>query len=136
MTTRHRVIDLSLTINSQLRGVELRTARTIGVDGWNATTLSLYSHCGTHMDAPRHFVEGAATIDQIPLSVCCGPAKVLNLTRVKPRELFTVAHLAPWADRIQPGDRLLFRTDWYQRLGTEAYRNELPRISLELFFRA
>jgi kynurenine formamidase len=28
--------------------------------------------------------------------------------------------------------RLLFRTDWHKRFGTAAYRDELPRISLEL----
>lgn len=132
MSDKRRVIDLTLTIEPGLRGVEIRTARTIPVDGWNATTLSLYSHCGTHMDAPKHFVEGMASIDQQALDVCCGPAKVLNLAPARPRELFTVAHLSRWADRIGPGDRLLFRTDWHQRLGTEAYRDELPRISVEL----
>ena len=132
MPAKQRLIDLSLTIDAAMRGVEIQTSRTIAVDGWNATTLSLYSHCGTHMDVPRHFIEGAATIDQQDLQICCGPAKVLNLTPVEPRELLTVARLAPWADRIKPGDRLLFRTDWYQRLGTDAYRNQLPRISLEL----
>jgi len=129
---RQRIIDLTLTIDAEMRGAQIQAARTIAVDGWNATTLSLYSHCGTHMDAPKHFIEGAASIDQQSLDVCCGPAKVLDLTPVEPRELLTVARLAPWADRIKSGDRLLFRTDWYQRLGTDSYRNQLPRLSLDL----
>lgn len=132
MTPSRRIVDLSLTLKSGLRGVDIQMARTIATDGWNATTLSLYSHCGTHMDAPKHFVEGAAAIDQQVLDVCCGPALVLNLTPTQPRELLTVKHLAKWHDQIGPGSRLLFRTDWYKRLGTDAYRDELPRISLEL----
>lgn len=132
MVDRQRIIDLTLTIDAEMRGAQIQAARTIAVDGWNATTLSLYSHCGTHMDAPKHFIEGAASIDQQSLDVCCGPAKVLDLTPVEPRELLTVARLAPWADRIKSGDRLLFRTDWYQRLGTDSYRNQLPRLSLDL----
>jgi predicted dehydrogenase/kynurenine formamidase len=127
-----RVIDLSLPIDNSMRGVTITTAKTIAADGWNATTLSLYSHCGTHMDAPRHFLERGDTIDQQMLDVCCGPAKVLDLTPVEPRELFGIARLAPWADVIQPGDRLLLRTDWHQRYGTDEYRNQLPRISAEL----
>ena len=127
-----RIVDLTLTIQNGMRGVHVTPVRTIAVDGWNATTLSLYSHCGTHMDAPKHFLEGAATIDQQSLDVCCGLAKVINLTPVQPRELITVQRIAKWIDRIKPGDRLLFRTDWSKRLGTDAYRNELPRISLEL----
>lgn len=127
-----RIIDLSLPVNNDLRGASVDTKKTIANAGWNATTLTLYSHCGTHMDAPRHFVDGAASIDQQPLAACCGPAKVLDLTPVQPRELFGVDRLAPWADQIMPGDRLLLRTDWHQRAGTDAYRNELPRVSIEL----
>jgi len=84
------------------------------------------------MDAPRHFVDGAAGIDRQPLEACCGPARVLDLTPVQSRELLGIDRLQPWADQIQPGDRLLLRTDWHQRAGTDAYRNELPRISVEL----
>lgn len=127
-----RIVDLSLAINNDLRGVAISTAKTIASDGWNATTLSLYSHCGTHMDAPKHFVEGAASIDRQSLDVCCGLARVLDLTPVQPRELITVGRLARWHALIQPGDRLLLRTDWHKRLGTPGYRDELPRISLEL----
>jgi predicted dehydrogenase/kynurenine formamidase len=127
-----RVVDLSLAIDNQLRGASIQPAKTIAADGWNATTLVLYSHCGTHMDAPVHFIEGAATIDQQVLDVCRGPARVLDLHGVQPRELITPGHLAPWADVIVPGDRLLFRTDWYRRLGTGEYRDGLPRISVEL----
>jgi kynurenine formamidase len=40
--------------------------------------------------------------------------------------------LGSLVDSIEPGARLLFRTDWHKRFGTAEYRNELPRISLEL----
>jgi len=35
---------------------------------------------GTHVDAPRHFLPGAATLDEIPLDRFAGPARVLDLT--------------------------------------------------------
>jgi len=79
------IIDLTLPIDNAMRGVDIRPARRLETDGWNATTLSLYSHCGTHMDAPRHFLPDGATIDQQDLSVCCGPARVIDLTPVAPR---------------------------------------------------
>ena len=31
-----------------------------------------------------------------------------------------------------PGERLLLRTDWSKQYGTDSYRQELPRISIEL----
>lgn len=126
------VIDLSLSVNNDMPGVDISTAKRLEVEGWNATTLSLYSHCGTHMDAPRHFLPDGPTLDQQDLSTCVGPATLINLAPAAPRQLITVADLGDLAESIDSGARLLFRTDWYKRYGTPEYRNELPRISQEL----
>lgn len=127
-----RIVDLSLPIDEQLPNATVEPFKRLATDGWNATTITLYSHCGTHMDAPRHFLPTGPTLDQQSLATCCGPARVLNLTPVEPRELLTVDRLRPWHDQIGPGERLLLRTDWHHRFGTPDYRNALPRISLEL----
>lgn len=130
-----KIIDLTLPVDNDLRGVDIRTAKTIDRQGFNATTLELYSHSGTHMDAPVHFVAGAATIDQQDLSVCVGPAILIDLTvngPVAKRELITVEHLSRYHDQITPGVRLLLRTDWHLRYRTSDYRDALPRISVEL----
>ena len=127
-----RIHDLSLPVDNEMRGVNITPLNTIEQHGYNTTTLSLYSHSGTHMDAVRHFVPEGATLDRQSLEVCWGPAMVLNITPVEPRELISVERLAPWAAMIQPGERLLLRTDWYKRYGTDEYRNALPRISPEL----
>ncbi len=127
-----RIVDLTLPLEPAMRGVEIQQAKTIQTHGWNATTLTLYSHCGTHMDAPRHFLPGGATIDSLPLRTCIGPARVVDLTPVKPRERITVQRLGSWRERIRPGDRLLIRTDWSSRHGTPQYRDELPPIDPEL----
>lgn len=127
-----RVVDLSLPIDGQMPGVGISTARQLEKDGWNATTLELYSHSGTHMDAPCHFLPGGATLDQQDLSVCVGDALVLNLAPVRPSQLICVADLQPYEDRVSKGSRLLFRTDWHKQYPSDLYRSGLPRISLEL----
>ena len=127
-----RIIDLTLPMNPEMAGVNISQAKTIEKEGWNATTLQLYSHCGTHMDAPCHFVAGAATIDQQDLSVVVGDAIVVNLAPASPKQLFQVEDFRFVADQITPGCRLLLRTDWHRRYGTPEYRNELPRVSIEL----
>jgi kynurenine formamidase len=112
--------------------VNISQAKTIAKEGWNATTLQFYSHCGTHMDAPCHFVSGASTIDQQDLSVVVGDAIVINLAPASPKQLFRIEDFTSVADQLHPGCRLLLRTDWHKRYGTVEYRNELPRISIEL----
>jgi predicted dehydrogenase/kynurenine formamidase len=129
---QRRVIDLSLPVSNTLRGVEITPAKTIEKDGWNATTLALYSHAGTHMDAPRHFLPSGASLDRQDLSACCGPARIVNVAPAQPRQLLTVQDVESRLGGVNPGDRLLFRTDWSKRVGTVEYRDELPRISIEL----
>ena len=84
------------------------------------------------MDAPRHFIEDGRTIDEQPLSICCGLAKVLDLSPIEPRELITIDHIESATEEVVPGDRLLLRTNWYRRFGTPEYRDDLPRISADL----
>lgn len=127
-----RIVDLTLPIGPAMRGVQLHPARTFSNDGFSTTRLELYSHGGTHMDAPRHFLPDAPGIDSLPLDRLIGPARVVDLTPVAPRELITPDRLGPHRDEIRPGDRLLLRTDWSLRHGTPEYRNALPRIDVTL----
>lgn len=129
---RRTVIDLSLPVDNNMRGVAIKPAKTIEKEGWNATMLELYSHAGTHMDAPVHFISGGKTLDQQDLSVCCGPARIVNLAPASPRQLHTIDDITRAIGEVFPGDRLLFRTDWHTRYGTPEYRDELPRVSIEL----
>lgn len=129
---RRRIIDLSLPVDERLPGATVLSCKTIAREGWNATTLTLYSHAGTHMDAPRHFVPDGPTLDQQDLSACCGRARIVRLPGTSPRHLITIADVTDAIGTVVPGDRLLFCTGWHQRFGTPAYRDELPRISAEL----
>jgi len=43
----------------------------------NVSSLKFGSHTATHVDAPLHMVQGAASVDQISLDVLMGPATVI-----------------------------------------------------------
>lgn len=47
---------------------------------YNVAHLSCGVHAGTHVDAPYHFIEGAATVDQLPLEILIGKARVIELS--------------------------------------------------------
>jgi arylformamidase len=49
--------------------------------------LDLGVHTGTHVDAPVHFLEGAAGADQLPLDVLNGPCEVVAGSGVAQRLL-------------------------------------------------
>ena len=125
-----RLIDLTLTFRRGMRGVDWEIARTVERDGWNARTLHLYSHAGTHMDAQTHFAAGPETIDQIPLERCTGPAWVVDVPGLQPRAMIDVTHVSTIASQFKPGDSLLLRTGWSAHADMpQIYRDGLPRIS-------
>jgi kynurenine formamidase len=127
-----KIIDLTLPINNKMSGVTINSAKILDVDGWNATTLHLYSHCGTHMDAPLHFGVNAQTIDKLPTERLISEAWVVNLTHIKPKEEILIAHLDAIVNDFKAGQSIILHTGWSSKLGTAAYRDDLPRISVEL----
>ena len=123
---------MTLPLVPGMRGVACEVACTIPSHGWRATNWTLYSHAGTHMDAPVHYDASEQTIDQIPLTDCMGRAQVIDLSHVAPRTGLEPEHLKELHEYWHEGDILLLRTDWYKRLGTPEYRDALPRISVRL----
>jgi kynurenine formamidase len=125
-----RITDLTMTLQPGMRGVDITPKCTVAREGWNASTLSLYSHCGTHMDAPVHFAAGPGTIDQTPPEQCMGAAWVVNLAGIQPKAMIEVASLGAVASQFAPGESLLLRTDWnFHRDNPAVYRDGLPRLS-------
>ena len=76
-------------------------------DVCNLSTMQLGAHSGTHIDAPIHFLEGAAGADATPLDALMGPAWVVDASTAG--ATITAGDLERFA--IPSGEtRLLFRT--------------------------
>jgi arylformamidase len=125
-----KIIDLTMPLKPGMRGVEITPKFSVAREGWNASTLSLYSHAGTHMDAQVHFEAGPETIDQHTPARCMGRAWLVNLAGIAPKALIEIASLGEVVKNFLPGDSLLLRTDWSKQVDNPAiYRDGLPRIS-------
>ncbi|HEY0078434.1 MAG TPA: cyclase family protein [Pyrinomonadaceae bacterium] len=48
-------------------------------DAANVTMLHFGAHTGTHVDAPAHFIEGAARLFEMPLDALIGEARVVEI---------------------------------------------------------
>jgi len=74
-------------------------------DGCNLTAISMTLHAGTHLDAPLHFVASGKSMDDAPLSLFMGPARVVE---IRDPERITVEELQEL--RIGEEKRILFKT--------------------------
>src|SRR5438270_13706259 len=53
---------------------------TLEKNGVNLTKLTLGSHTGTHIDAPRHFIPDGIGVDRIPPNKLVGEAYVCDMS--------------------------------------------------------
>jgi arylformamidase len=103
--------------------VEL-AASIAGGDVVNLTRIDFGLHSGTHVDAPVHFIEGAAGVDAIPLDALVGPCEVVEARDLSAGSVAA----APEAERIlfkTPNSELWARDDFaddFARLDREAAR--------------
>ena len=125
-------IDLTQSLKKGIRGFDIETARSMGKDHWNATTLQIYSHAGTHMDSPYHFEVSNRTIDDYPVDRFFASCRVIDVPDCKPSQAIKPADLDLPAGITLSGKGILLRTGWSGFAGTNKYRDELPRISPEL----
>ncbi|MBP7892504.1 MAG: cyclase family protein [Firmicutes bacterium] len=64
--------------------VRFTPALTIPGIGANVTSLGMGTHSGTHIDAPSHCLEGAPTVDEVPLESLVGPCLVIEFAAGNP----------------------------------------------------
>ena len=133
-----RIVDLTMSIEEGMQTfpthwhpfVEITQLGRHGLENRETRKLVLGTHTGTHIDAPRHFIPGGATVDQLPLGQLVGPASVLDLTGFS-------AGMEVGADDLKraldgrPVARVLMRFDWCRTLGTMGYYNDSPFLSEE-----
>ena len=83
------ILDISVPIRPGMvtyeGDPEVRLERAVSIaDGAaaNISRLDFGVHTGTHVDAPLHFIDGAAGAETLPLDVLVGDARVVDATEV------------------------------------------------------
>lgn len=78
-------VDLSLSVAEGMPGFpgypgfQARQLERHDVEGKVSHHLAMNTHQGTHVDAPEHFIEGGATVEDLDVDLLWGEARVLDL---------------------------------------------------------
>ncbi|MCU0450149.1 MAG: cyclase family protein [Bernardetiaceae bacterium] len=109
-----KIHDISLTLEPNLVvwpnsiGFSTSWASQMAAGGEaNVTVVHTGAHVGTHVDAPRHFVDGAPTVESLDLHALVGEASVIDFRGQPQITAAMLASLPPAS--LRP--RLLFKTD-------------------------
>ena len=131
-----RIIDLTMSIEEGMLTfptywhpfVEITQLGRHGLENRETRKLVLGTHTGTHIDAPRHFIPGGDTVDQIPLEQLVGEASVLDLSSFGPGMEVGPEDLEHIIGK-RPVTRVLLQFNWDRHLGSESYYNDSPFLS-------
>jgi kynurenine formamidase len=133
-----RIIDLTYTIAEDMPvypGTEtpkLQITNTYEQNGFKETLLTMFSHTGTHMDAPAHLFADKMTLDHFHVQQFIGTAFVIDCTALSGGDIITMDYINK--DRVQAdkAEFLLFMTGWGKYWGTEQYFGDYPYIDKEV----
>lgn len=110
------LIDLSIPIKSGdgRLGLEvaIKTPFSYESCGWQGSSLSMFCHYASHVDAPNHFIEGGKSIDQVPLQSLLGPAALIELGDHSDSMGIAGDVLEDRGKHVRRGDIAILRTNW------------------------
>lgn len=129
MARQVRLIDISLPLHGQTvvypGNPRVRIRPRHGKTSWHSE-ITLGSHSGTHVDAPRHAFKTGRGVDRLSLAAFYGPCRVLDVTRA--RTAIATADLASF--RIRRGERILLKS-CNSRRGFTRWRDDYIWLSPE-----
>lgn len=133
-----KIVDLTFTLREGMTTfpvhwhpvVEITVLGRLHVERRETRKLVLGTHTGTHMDAPRHFVPGGRTIDEIEPDRFVGPCVLLDMTDVQPFGEVSRADMEKRLRGRKPS-RLMLRFDWSDHIDLPDYYTAHPFLSEE-----
>jgi len=129
-----RTIDLSITVrdgDGRLGlAVEFSTPYAFENVGWQGSTVSMFCHYATHVDAPNHFIRGGSGIDVAPLERLMGPAGVVELRDHGESAAVDGDTLEDRGRHLRCGDIAVLRTGWTDQCwGTPRFWHHGPYLA-------
>ncbi|GAB3212348.1 cyclase family protein [Marinactinospora thermotolerans] len=121
------VVDLSHPVGPQTQVYpgdpvpSLTPVATLADDGYNLAHVSMGTQSGTHADAPFHFFDAGARIDELALDLFVGPAVVIDVSGRRDRSSIDWADISAQATGVGPGKVVLLRTGWARHYGKPRY---------------
>ncbi len=131
-----QVIDLSHLISPDMPvypGTEpplFETPVSIEDDGFLEKKITLFSHTGTHVDAPAHMRPGALTLDRMRIDKFLGTGFVIDISRI-PGTLIDKEVLTPFSQQLEEKDFVLMYSGWSDFWESQKYFGKYPVLSEE-----
>jgi len=131
-----KVTDLTHIIHSAMPvfpGTEqpiFQKANTLEKEGFQEAKITMYSHTGTHIDAPAHMLQNEPYLDDFEIDKFIGKAMILDFSNLKGPSI-EVNSLRPYEEKIKNVEFIILKTGWSNYWGDKKYFENYPSLSEE-----
>lgn len=131
-----KITDLTHIIDSDMPvfpGTEppiLNKANTLEEDGFQEAKITMYSHTGTHIDAPAHMLSNAPYLDNLEIDHFIGNAAILDFSDEKIK-LIDLDSIKPYEEKIRNVEFVIIKTGWSKYWGKNEYYKDFPSLTEE-----
>jgi kynurenine formamidase len=131
-----KITDLTHTIYSDMPvfpGTEqpiFEKANTLEKDGFQEAKITMFSHTGTHIDAPAHMLSNGPYLDNLEIDHFIGNATILDFSNIKTK-CIDVDSLKPYEEKIKNVEFIIIKTGWSKYWGDKRYFESFPALSAE-----
>ncbi len=105
-------------------------ANTLEKDGFQEAKITMYSHTGTHIDAPAHMMSNGPYLDNLDIEHFIGNATILDFSD-RTVKLIDVDSLKPYEEKIKSVEFIIIKTGWSKYWGDKKYYENFPSITEE-----
>jgi len=133
-----RIIDLSYTVTSNMlvypdtEQPSFQWIKRVSSEGVNLTRVTMLVHTGTHVDAPKHFIDNVPCIDEITLDSFFGVCKLFRYMKKPASQEITLDEVQNSGFILKQGDIFLLATGIEVFAETREYNYLYPFPSEEL----
>jgi arylformamidase len=105
-------------------------ANTLQKDGFQEAKITMYSHTGTHIDAPAHMMSDGPYLDNLDIEHFIGNATILDFSNIDIK-LIDIESLKPYEKKIKNVEFIIIKTGWSKFWGEKKYYEGFPSLSEE-----
>ncbi len=128
------ITDLSHIVHTDMPvfpGTEkpvFKKANTLENDGFKEMKITMYSHTGTHIDAPAHMINNGKYLDDLNVGHFIGKATIIDFSN-RNKKLINIESLKQYKERIKNVEFIIIKTGWSKYWGDKKYFGEFPSLT-------
>ncbi len=102
---------------------------SVADDGYTEKKLNIFTHLGTHIDAPAHMLKNGETLDILPVNTFFG--KALRIDLPEKTGQIELSKLVSYEKEISDCEFVIFNSGWWKKWGGEEYFEGFPHLTPE-----